>query len=139
MDDPAVRGQPNSVAVCTGTVLLGFSWAEPHCGASPMLFIVPRVQLGRDRVAVSPWSCHVLCGAGVLGAAGRRPRVGSHGNLRGRVYLASARSHVPNNLFGSDLGMRDNGWNPPPIEQGRWGRPTQIITSNYFVAHAQMR
>ena len=102
-----------------------------------MLFIVPRVQLGRDRVAVSP--NHVLCGAGVLGAAGRRPRVGSHGNLRGRVYLASARSHVPNNLFGSDLGMRDNGWNPPPIEQGRWGRPTQIITSNYFVAHAQMR
>ena len=79
MDDPAVRGQPNSVAVCTGTVLLGFSWTEPHCGASPMLFIVPRVQLGRDRVAVPPWSCHVLCGAGVLGAAGGRSRVGSYG------------------------------------------------------------
>ena len=79
MDDPAVRGQPNSVAVCTGTVLLGFSWAGPHCGASPMLFIVPRVQLGRDRVAVPPWSCHVLCGAGVLGAAGGRSRVGSYG------------------------------------------------------------
>ena len=78
MDDPAVRGQPNSVAVCTGMVLLGFSWTEPHCGASPMLFIVPRVQLGRDRIAVPPWSCHVLCGAGVLGAAGGPPRVDSH-------------------------------------------------------------
>ena len=111
LDDPAVRGQPNVVAACAGIVLIGRSWAEPQCGASPMLFIVPRVQLGRDRIAVPPWSCHVLCGAGVLGAAGRRPRVGSHGNLRGRVYLASARSHVPNNLFGSDLGMRDNGWN----------------------------
>ena len=42
------------------------------------------------------------------------------------VYLASTRSRVPNNLFGSD----NNGWNPPPIEQGRWGRPTQIITPN---------
>ena len=79
MDDPAVRGQPNSVAVCAGTVLIGCSWAEPHCGASPMLFIVPRVQLGRDRVAVSSQCCHVLRGAGVLGAVGGWPRVGSHG------------------------------------------------------------
>ena len=79
MDDPAVRGQPNSVAVCAGTVLIGRSWAEPQCGASPMLFIVPRVQLGRDRVAVSSQRCHVLRGAGVLGAVGGRPWVGSHG------------------------------------------------------------
>lgn len=79
MDDPEVRGQPNAAAVCTGTVLLGFSWAEPHRGASPMLLIVPRVPLGRDRVAMPPWSCHVLCGAGVLGAGRGRPRVGSHG------------------------------------------------------------
>ena len=43
-------------------------------------------------------------------------RVGLSLNLRGWVYLASARSHVPNNLFGSDLGIGNNGWNPPPIE-----------------------
>ena len=30
-------------------------------------------------------------------------RVGLSTNIRGRVYLASTRSHVPNNLFGSDL------------------------------------
>ena len=38
------------------------------------------------------------------------------GGMYGGVYLASARSHVPNNLFGSDLGIGNNGWNPPPIE-----------------------
>ena len=37
----------------------------------------------------------------------------------GRVYLASTRSRVPNNLFGSDLGIGNNGRNPPPIEQVR--------------------
>ena len=35
---------------------------------------------------------------------------------------------VFNDLFGSDLGIGNNGWNPPPIEQGRWGRPMQIVT-----------
>ena len=35
------------------------------------------------------------------------------------VYLASTRSRVPNNLFGSDLGIGNNGRNPPPIEQVR--------------------
>ena len=45
--------------------------------------------------------------------------VGLSLNLRGRVYLASTRSRVPNNLFGSDLGIGNNGRNPPPIEQVR--------------------
>ena len=46
-------------------------------------------------------------------------RVGLSTNIRDRVYLASTRSRVPNNLFGSDLGIGNNGRNPPPIEQGR--------------------
>ena len=31
-------------------------------------------------------------------------------------FVASTRSRLPNNLFGSDLGIGNNGWNPPPIE-----------------------
>ena len=45
--------------------------------------------------------------------------VGLSTKIRDRVYLASTRSRLPNNLFGSDLGIGNNGRNPPPIEQGR--------------------
>ena len=44
-------------------------------------------------------------------------RVGLSTIIRDRVYLASTRSRSPNNLFGSDLGIGNNGRNPPPIEQ----------------------
>ena len=37
-------------------------------------------------------------------------------------FCGQAFALVFNNLFGSDLGIGNNGWNPPPIEQGRWGR-----------------
>ena len=35
-----------------------------------------------------------------------------------QTFVAKHFALVFNNLFGSDLGIGNNGWNPPPIEQG---------------------
>ena len=44
--------------------------------------------------------------AHAINYSGRTSEVGFSLNLRGLVYLASTRSRVPNNLFGSDLELQ---------------------------------
>ena len=57
-----MRGQSNAIFHTQGV-----AWAEPQCGASPMLYIVHRAQLGRDRGADPMLSRLVWWLGGIMG------------------------------------------------------------------------